>query len=201
MDSVVSIEIPGRELAAGEVHVWSMPLDMGLSSVVGFQESLSLDESKRVDRFRFEAPRNRFIVGRGLLRVILGRYCDVSPERLRFSYGPNGKPELALDEGARRAGGALHFNLAHSEGVGVLAITQAAPVGVDVELIRRLPEVNELVSQFFSAREAAEFSRLPWEQQPVGVFQSLDPEGSLAESHGRRDCAFVKPGRSEFSTR
>lgn len=185
MGSIVSLEIPERELAAGEVHVWSLPLDISQSSLASVTGFLSSDERTRADRFRFEVHRNRFAVGRGLLRAILGRYCDVPPERLQFDYGLNGKPELITPcEGVRRTGGALHFNLAHSDGVGVLAVTQTAPVGVDVEQVRRLQEFNELVSQFFSAREAAEFSKLPWEKQPAAFFNLWTRKEALLKATG-----------------
>jgi len=185
MDSIVSLEIPKRELAAGEVHVWTLPLEIGQSSLASLTEFLSPDERKRADRFRFEIHRNRFIVGRGLLRVILGEYCDIPPERLRFNYGLHGKPELITPaEGARRGGGALRFNLAHTEGIGVLAVTQTGPVGVDVEQVRRLQEFSELVSRFFSAREAAEFSKLPWEQQPAAFFNLWTRKEALLKATG-----------------
>jgi len=184
MGSVVSFEIPERELAGGEVHVWSLPLDIGQGSLASVTESLSPDERKRADRFRFEVPRKRFVAGRGLLRAILGRYCGIPPERLRFIYGPNGKPELAPGEAARRKGGALHFNLAHSEGVGVLAVTQTGPVGVDVEQVRRLLEFEALVSQFFSVREAAEFLRLEREQQPAAFFNLWTRKEALLKATG-----------------
>jgi 4'-phosphopantetheinyl transferase len=184
MDSVVSFEVPERELAAGEAHVWRLPLDIGQSSLASAIDLLSPDERERADRFQFEVPRNRFVVGRGLLRVILGRYCDIPPERLRFNYGPHGKPELTLGEGTRRTGGALHFNLAHSEGVGVLAVTQIGPVGVDLEQVRRLLEFKELVGQFFSAWEAAEFSRLPREQQPAAFFNLWTRKEALLKATG-----------------
>jgi 4'-phosphopantetheinyl transferase len=184
MGSFVSFEIPERELAAGEVHVWSLPLDISQSALASVTELLSPEERKRADRFRFEVQRNRFVVGRGLLRVILGRYCDIPPERLRFNYGPKGKPELTPGEGARPTGGALHFNLAHSEGLGVLAVTQTGPVGVDVEQVRRLLEFRELVGQFFSVREAAEFSRLEREQQPAAFFNLWTRKEALLKATG-----------------
>ena len=46
MGSVVRLEIPERELAAGDVHVWSLPLDIGqssLASVRGCYESESVE--------------------------------------------------------------------------------------------------------------------------------------------------------------
>ncbi len=184
MRSVVSLEIHERELAAGEAHVWSLPLDVSQSSVASVTEYLSPDERQRADRFRFEVHRNRFILGRGLLRVILGSYCDLPPEKLRFNYGPNGKPELAPVEGGRRAGGPPHFNLAHSEGVGVLAVTQTGPVGVDIEHVRRLVDFKELVSQFFSAREAAEFLELEKEQQPAAFFNLWTRKEALLKATG-----------------
>ena len=200
----MSLEIPKLELAPGEVHVWSLPLDICPHSLASVAEYLSPDERRRADRFRFAVHRDRFIVGRGMLRVLLGRYGDVPPERLRFNYGPNGKPELiATGEGARRTGGALHFNLAHSEEVGVLAVTKTGPVGVDVEQVRRLPEFKELVSQFFSVREAAEFSRLPWKEQPTAFFNLWTRKEALlkamgegiAHSLGRVEVSFL-PGES-----
>jgi 4'-phosphopantetheinyl transferase len=185
LGSGVSFEIPKLELALGEVHVWSLPLDISQRSLASVAEYLSPDESKRAERFRFAVHRNRFIVGRGIMRAILGRYSDVPPERLRFSYGPKGKPELtAPGEFAPRPGGALHFNLAHSEEVGVLAVTQTGPVGADVEQVRRLPEFKELVGQFFSVREAAEFARLPWEQQPSAFFNLWTRKEAVLKAMG-----------------
>jgi 4'-phosphopantetheinyl transferase len=87
-------------------------------------------------------------------------------------------------EGARRAGGALHFNLAHSEGVGVLAVTQTGQVGVDVEQVRRLLDFKELVTQFFSLREAAEFLRLEREQQPAAFFNLWTRKEALLKATG-----------------
>ena len=184
MGSVLSLEIPERELAPGEVHVWSLPLDIDPSSLASVAKFLSPDERTRADRFRFEVHRNRFVVGRGLMRIILGKHCDVPPERLQFSYGPNGKPALTPYEGAQRRGGALHFNLAHSEGIGVLAVTQAGPVGVDVEQVRRLQDFKELVRQFFSVREAAQFSKLPGEQQPAAFFNLWTRKEALLKATG-----------------
>lgn len=67
------------------------------------------------------------------------------PETLRFRSGPDGKPRLAH--------GSLHFNLAHSDSLALLAVRQDAPVGVDVEPVRPLPEAMLIACRWFSAPE------------------------------------------------
>src|SRR5436190_21847773 len=136
MDPGLGLEVPMRILAEGETHVWKLSLDIDKNTFANVAGLLSPDERKKADRFQFEVHRCRFIAGRGLLRLILGRYCDVQPAELRFDYAPNGKPGVRRGEGTCSTGDALHFNLAHSEGVGVLALTRVGPVGVDVEQVR-----------------------------------------------------------------
>ena len=128
-------------------------------------ETLSADERVRAERFYFERDRKRFIVGRGLLRTILGRYLDIKPSRLQFCYQSHGKPVLA-EFGA----GKLHFNLSHSQGLALYAVTREQEIGIDIEHVRHIPEADEIVKRFFSARENAVFKALPANQKPQAFF-------------------------------
>src|SRR5439155_19013213 len=112
IDPSLSLEVHSWTLAAGEVHVWTLPLYLDKGTFAKIAALLSPDERKRADRFHFELHRSRFIAGRGLLRLILGRYCDVQPAELRFDYRPGGKPALRWGKGASSSGDAMHFNLA-----------------------------------------------------------------------------------------
>jgi 4'-phosphopantetheinyl transferase len=131
-------------------------LDQPASTVRRLGESLALDERERAGRFHFDRDRDRFIVGRGALRALLGRYLGMEPGRVAFRYGPQGKPALA--EGAGTS--PLQFNLAHSQGLALLAIAEGRQIGIDVEVIRPVSEVDQLVGRFFSPRECAEFRRV-----------------------------------------
>lgn len=144
-------------LADGEIHVWCASLDQPAWCVGSLAEWLSPDEATRAGRFCFERDRTRFIVGRGLLRAILGRYVDADPARLRFHYGPRGKPSLAGGHG----GGALRFNLAHSDGVALYAVTRGREIGVDVERLRPIPDAEQIAARCFSPRENAVLCGLP----------------------------------------
>jgi len=148
------------------VHVWRAVLDVPESQVRSLWDTLTADECQRAERYVFEKDRTHFVVARGLLRVLLGCYLRQDPPHLRFIYGPHGKPALATDTG----GGALHFNVSHSHGLALYAITRGREVGVDVERIR--PEVaqEKIAERFFSPREVTVLRALPAVLQATAFF-------------------------------
>ncbi|SPE61770.1 4'-phosphopantetheinyl transferase [Verrucomicrobia bacterium] len=147
-------------------HVWAARLDLAPVAQANFFASLDSQERQRATRFAFERDRNRFVAGRGLLRAILARYLQMNPAEVELAYGPHGKPALA----GLAATSGLRFNLAHSEDLALLVATRAAMVGVDVERIRPLPDMLDLVARFFSKRESARFASLRTEEQPAAFF-------------------------------
>src|SRR5215813_5550087 len=66
-------------LATGEVHVWRLALDQPDRVLAEFRETLEAYELERAGRFHFEKHRRHFVVGRGGLRCVLGRYLGVKP--------------------------------------------------------------------------------------------------------------------------
>ena len=93
---------------------------------------LAPEELARWRAFRFEADRERFLLGRAALRQLLGSWLAADPRRLMLMAGPHGKPELRLEAPPP----APAFNLAHSGDLVVLAFHALGPVGVDVEQSR-----------------------------------------------------------------
>lgn len=144
-------------LGSDEVHVWRASLDLPASRVRGLLQTLAADERARAERFYFQKDREHFIVARGVLRDILGRYLDMQPGQLRFCYSPNGKPALARKSG----GDALRFNLSHSHGLALYAFTCGREIGVDIERIRTDFPCEQIAKRFFSPQEYAVFHTLP----------------------------------------
>jgi len=141
----------------GEVHVWRTTLDWSASSITGLEQSLSADEEQRMRRFRFDDDRRRYLIGRGLLRRLLGRYLELAPHQLRFDYTPFGKPHLASGLVQRP----LQFNVSHSGELLLIAIAAAGrTVGVDVEQIRPDVEVGAIAAHFFSPNEQSALGKL-----------------------------------------
>ena len=76
------------KLASNEVLIWRVSLDVTVSYQKLLKSILSVDENLRAKKYRFLLDRNRFVVARGVLRIILGFYLNMKPDKLQFSYGP-----------------------------------------------------------------------------------------------------------------
>ncbi len=144
-------------LSSDQVHIWQAHLDLPAELLAQLRATLSIDEQRRADRFHFERDRHRFTAGRGILRNILSRYSGIKPALLEFSYSPRGKPALRSDS----AGGALNFNLSHSGGLALYAVTRHRQIGIDLEILRPMPDAEKIAARFFSANESAALGHLP----------------------------------------
>jgi 4'-phosphopantetheinyl transferase len=122
---------------------------------MNLESILSADERERARRFYFQRDRSRWLVGRGCLRMLLGRYLDVPPETLSFGYGRFGKPHLNGLETP------VQFNASHSGDILLIAVTLDRAVGIDVERIRSSLSVLEIAERFFSPRERGALAALP----------------------------------------
>ena len=153
-------------LSSNDVHVWRADLELPAGQIEKLSQILSEDEQHRANRFYFERDKKHFIAGRAILRTILSRYLDLKPDTLQFSYGVRGKPALASTHTSET----LCFNLSHSNGLAVYAVTRSRNLGIDVEYIRPMPNVLELAQRFFSSREYALISSLPPDQRQEAFF-------------------------------
>lgn len=121
-------------------------------------KTLSSDELQRLAAFRFENHKNDYIAARGLLRAILGKYIGEPAEAIEFRYGPQGKPYLRDVQNCR-----LQFNLSHSEDCVVYAVALDCELGIDVERIKELPDMDSIARRFFSQGELADLLAVPSE--------------------------------------
>jgi 4'-phosphopantetheinyl transferase len=133
-----------------DVHIWRIALDQPSARLQHYAQLLAPDETARAQRFYFERDRRHFTVGRGALRMILGRYAGIAPSQLQFTYTSYGKP--ALSE------------------LALCAVTRSREVGVDIEGVREMDDLPQIARQFFSANENAVLSRLPQEIQTEAFF-------------------------------
>ena len=164
-----------------EVHVWRVSLQRESSKLPEVWRILSEDEQAKAARFRFDEVRERFIVGRAVLRGILGRYLPVSAERLQFDYGTHGKPAVASECG----GAGLGFNMSDSHGLALCAVVRGRQVGIDLERMRSDVPCEKMAKRFFAEAEVNAFLALPASQRQEGFFNCWTRKEAYLKAIGR----------------
>jgi 4'-phosphopantetheinyl transferase len=168
-------------LARDTVHLWFAELEASAERVLELERSLSSDEIERANRFKFPRDRCRFIVGRGLLRWLLGHYLYCKPRVIRFAYGPFGKPSLVQQSGSAR----VCFNLSHAGSLAVLAFVRGREIGVDIEQVDVTIDFQQMATQFFAPREIADIMMRPADQRHARFFELWTRKEALIKAHGK----------------
>jgi len=102
------------------------------------REVLLTDEERaRAARFHFEKDRVHWSRARSALRAVLARYVKAAPLDISFALGAHGKPSV---EG-------VEFNLSHAGGWAMIAVSEGAAVGIDLEAIRGNVEIAKLLER------------------------------------------------------
>ncbi|OAP36421.1 hypothetical protein AU381_18080 [Sinorhizobium glycinis] len=120
------------------------------------EDGLSQAEKDRAARLRRPKDRLRYVAARRLCRAVLGARVGRAPDALQIGLTETGKPWLPDHPG-------VSFSLSHSGDAVVLAISEAGPIGVDVEQIgaAELQVDPDLLSLVLSADERSWFEALP----------------------------------------
>ncbi|MEO8356700.1 MAG: 4'-phosphopantetheinyl transferase superfamily protein [Chloroflexota bacterium] len=145
--------LPTFALTDNNVHIWSASLEQPARVVRRLAAVLSEDERSRAERFHFANHRSFFIVGRGMLRTLLARYLKLNPQEVQFEYTQNRKPFLSPSHGVHD----LCFNLSHSAGIAMYALSQNRRLGIDIEYVRSIPDMDQIAASNFSEEENLQF--------------------------------------------
>jgi 4'-phosphopantetheinyl transferase len=170
----------GDELGANEAHVWRASLDQPADMIAKLAPFLSQDEYQRAMRRYRPVDRDRFIVGRGILRKIISAYLALQPGQLRFTYNEYGRPAVSDDQNDC----ALNFNLAHSAELVLYAVTRGRVVGIDIEYIHDDFATLEIAEHFFSKDEVAALKSLPADQRTIGFFNCWSRKEAFIKAKG-----------------
>ncbi len=146
-----------KTLNHDEIHVWNVSLELPSADTTHYSSILSASERERASRFHFEKDHSQFIVGRGVLRVLIGHYLGENPSHIQFSYNTFGKPFLMSPVGNKP----LIFNVSHSSGKALYAFSKEQPLGIDLERLRLIVGFESIAKRFFSPAEISMFSSLP----------------------------------------
>ncbi|WP_377811570.1 4'-phosphopantetheinyl transferase superfamily protein (plasmid) [Azospirillum sp. A29] len=162
-------------LAPGVVRVWFADLTALSEHKAAMRALLSDDERERADRFLVERLTERFILRRGLLRLLLGRCTGRDPAGLVFDYGTHGKPSLP---------GGPAFNLSDSEDSLAIAVAAEGRIGVDIERLRPIESAEGIADRFFHATERAALQGLGPERRDEGFLLAWTRKEAFIKAAG-----------------
>lgn len=134
------------------VQIWLVDLTR-LPVNATTEACLDTNERSRAERFRFPADAQRFVAAHVALRQILAERVGLPAESLIFETNAYGKPFLIQAPD-------LSFNLSHSGDVGLCALAERGELGVDVERVRALDDLD-MAERFFSEQEYQTLRELP----------------------------------------
>jgi 4'-phosphopantetheinyl transferase len=150
-----------------EVHLWLVgadPLDEGLRT--SYLALLSKNERTRYDRITHPGVKRDFLLARALVRTTLSRYDTRQAHAWSFEENEYGYPFINPSQNPS----SLRFNLSHTQGLMVLAVSRHGELGVDVENVRRRTETTKIAHRYFASPEVDALKRLPEAMQKERFF-------------------------------
>lgn len=152
--------------AAGEVEVRLVSYESALLELPCLKPLLSDEELQRGNRLLDQRVRDRFFVGRGVLRVMLAEQLNVSPRTIALAQGEFGKLHLA--DGGRDG---IRFNVSHAGDYLLLVFAAGCEVGCDLEQLRQDLPFRAMAERYFSPREREELFGLQPDQQLAAFYR------------------------------
>ncbi|WP_244817008.1 4'-phosphopantetheinyl transferase superfamily protein [Caballeronia sp. Lep1P3] len=140
--------------APADVHVWrvDIALDAPLDAAAG--NVLQAHEMERAGRFLRHHDAVRFTTMRAALRRLLASMTHADAAHLTFDTDAHGRPKLAMRD-------APDFNVSHSGAHGLIAISRARRVGVDIEEARLSFDWRGLETSVLHDADARAIDALP----------------------------------------
>lgn len=127
-----------------DVHIWLLNHDQTTEKENELYSLLSYDEQSRIQLFRFDYLRKRYLHRRATLRLLLAMYTNQKPADIIFQTNEHSKPFLPNE--------IIHFNVSHSEHMALIAFSHFN-IGVDIEAIVEIDDAHRVVKYHFSEYE------------------------------------------------
>ena len=190
MNDTWKIAPDGLEISADHVDVWLASTDPGERQIREYKALLSPAELARMEKFRVEFKYREYIVTRGLLRRVMTKMTGLDVTGIDFDYGEHGKPSFPVCAES----GSAAFNVSHSHGLALVALTLGGRLGVDLERIRPKAEWRSLAEHYFSAAEIQALNGYPGESGLKAFFTCWTRKEAFVKALG----AGVSYGLKEF---
>lgn len=163
--------MPGLE----EIELYPVDVSDKSSLVPRFEALLAPFEKERAAGFHFYCDRARFIVMRGVLRLILSSRLDTEAACIGFGENRYGKPSVP---------GGIDFSISYSGDMGIIAVA-GIPVGVDIEKMDPAKVTVEMIEEVFSEGEKGSYLSGVMSEDVVTFFRGWVRKEAIAKAIGK----------------
>jgi len=118
---------------------------------------LSVSEAARYQKFVRAARQRQFVIGRGLLRMALGRLLGLAPEDVHLDERAGQAPQLA---GGSANNGLPGYSIAHSGRWVACAVSAHSALGLDIEFKAPGRDLAALAEQAFDPAALARWDAM-----------------------------------------
>ncbi len=143
-------------LHSSEVHIHRIDINSAKHFIPQLEQTLTAEEKSRILKFIFEKDRIIQTLSRAILKDILGRYLSIKPAGVSILNDEYGKPFIDHTLNPDN----ITFNLSHSGNMILYAVSRNRNVGIDVELIKEIDSIDDLIKQNFSQDETGTLLQL-----------------------------------------
>lgn len=123
------------------ISIWSISLKEFDSDLYSWKWLVDDATLSRIKLMRDKLSENH-LKSQIILRLILFYYLQIAPHKIEFSKNAYGKPSLKTDYNYPP----IHFNISHSGDILILAFSMNASIGIDVEIVRNISELNGVIN-------------------------------------------------------
>ncbi|PTR03256.1 4'-phosphopantetheinyl transferase [Paraburkholderia sp. GV068] len=175
--SAIIAPVPLQHEGPHDLSLWRVDLSFDTSLDAAVFASLSDDERARARSFRRAEGALRFATTRAALRELLAQHIGEDARALRFTVDANGRPRLADST-------AFDFNVSHAGACGLIAMSSARRVGVDIEQCSDTFDWRSIVTLTLDPHEAAWIERLDRSAQMAAFYDAWTAKEALVKTTG-----------------
>lgn len=188
IDPVSWCDTPAAPLVAGEIELVLVLHHAPAALIPALAAILTPDERVVAGRYTAPAARERAVVSRAILRLLLAQHFGIAPQDLDIAADRHGKPLVDRPDATGRR---LSFNVAHSGDLLLVGFSRD-PVGVDIESVRAIPRLDAFARTVLGERERALHAALPEDRRLAHAYRIWVGKEALVKRSGegiRRDFA------------
>lgn len=163
-----------------DVAITHVDLSANASHEQAAWDWLDDSERRRWQRFLHVGARRQYVLCRASLRSLLCDALGCSNAELGFETAEHGKPFATVGGQPTPFG----FNVSHSGGHGLIALTSSGRVGVDVEEFAQRRNLELLIEGVFGPNEQEELAALSGDRKLRLFFTLWTIKEALSKAHG-----------------